>query len=1231
MRILVALLILVVLIAVASEIIFKTDIPRSLVIGQVEKILALRVSAKSLSTGWLGHTELHDVALGLPLSERAFVNVPVMKVKNSSLFGLLLGRSIDVQAIEIDQPTVYVWQDSNGQWNLQQVAEIIARAAGKKPAQESQSTGAPSLPKIKIAGATLVLTDNKQRSLTINPIDLDGYPESAVSWAYDFRMQPDAQGNPRVGVKGRVAPGGFWAHQLNAQVHDIGDWVKPFYGRIPDVHVDVQWNGQLNQSGVAGRLQCKNVTVANAEAYGDLLVQTAGSDVRLTPSNLLLKTGEHLIPDIKLASGNIEYNGIEVQIRQLMVDAFGGPARVDGTLNKNARQASLTAMWSQLAIGPAVKHSGNFSLSAQWPLNNQIQITSHLVARGTAPGGPFNADVHFGANGTSLTDFEWTVDAPTLTWHRAIALVLDSLHLTGGLHWKPIPNSDLRAPVLTLNSATLGNSARLAGTGAYNFDPDRQDWDLHLSGRNWSLRPAGVQDLVFDVASHGDKKIAWLDHLTFQNADATLTIDGTYTYGVPKPVRATVRLSNVEPAAGAVILAADRPPQVLRGSLSGSTTMVGTLSPLLLDVTGQVNGHEVDMWRRHIGDISLQLAGDINFDRALIKTQTLRLLDGNWDMTADYLLQSDSLNLTVGVKDLSLKEVGTLAGRTDLKGSLDGKWDFYLPALRFEKNAVAVRGIATLKNVSANAFNADQITATTTLANGSFSIDPIEMIHGNGRGQAHAQVNLNDLRHYIAGAELKAWPLDLPDSLAHVDLWVGAPEVIVDLGDPNGKTEEDRSLEIYAHTLDISGAAKLQKQDLGRFEVRSGVWGRMFDARGIHATLLGGRADGQARINLANFTASTAEITWENLNMAQLAIFFPELKDLRGLMNGNLRIAPAEVSRPVEPLAMVIQNRFVNGAWRTVPITDATIIGYIGENPNDPNGGYRLVLGSGPRQTSYIHADEGVIEFWGRIGRHNGNSLGIQSQIAFDNLELNTLVHAFEASAHDMPGKLSGNFTLLYTTPPAYSALRTQQIAAKSYWPVMPPRTGPTTAPTTAPTTVATTSPATQPSAMSRILIPLYGDGEVKLVRTNLAQFGPIAGLYNLMHLGPDLNAPTGHGNVGIHLERNTLTVTEMRYFNRGVEVRAVATVGNVSDFPDCPLTGSAVGSAQPLANTKLPLLADVNDILSALQKTILQSISIEGTVRNPKWHGILFGDIGGELQRMIVGDVRSGAAGAGE
>ena len=137
---------------------------------------------------------------------------------------------------------------------------------------------------------------------------------------------------------------------------------------------------------------------------------------------------------------------------------------------------------------------------------------------------------------------------------------------------------------------------------------------MHMEGRGWSVRPKGPTDLTFVLDGHGDKVIAFIDHLTFQNADATLTVDGNYTYGKPKPVRATARLSNIEPPVAAATATEQKTPQILHGLLSGSTTMVGTLSPLLLEVTGQAKGREVDIFQRHLGDIAMNLSGLINGD-----------------------------------------------------------------------------------------------------------------------------------------------------------------------------------------------------------------------------------------------------------------------------------------------------------------------------------------------------------------------------------------------------------------------------------------------------------------------------------------------------------------------------------------------------------------------------------------------------------------------------------------
>jgi hypothetical protein len=352
-----------------------------------------------------------------------------------------------------------------------------------------------------------------------------------------------------------------------------------------------------------------------------------------------------------------------------------------------------------------------------------------------------------------------------------------------------------------------------------------------------------------------------------------------------------------------------------------------------------------------------------------------------------------------------------------------------------------------------------------------------------------------------------------------------------------------------------------------------------------------------------------------------LGAFFPQLSDLRGELTGNLRLAPAEVTHPLEPLAAVIRTQFTNGTWkRIVPVNDAVFIGFIGNDPLVPGGGYRLILGSGPRETSTIHLDDGTLQIWGRASRHAHGAWGMQGQLMFDRLELNTLVHAYEPSAHQMPGKLAGNATLLFATPPAASVTHAIEVARQTSWPVQVPATGPAIAPTTQ-------------STLDKILDPLYADAEVTLTQANLNQYKPVAFLNNSL---PDKSkampiGQAGNGDVRLHLEHNQLDLTQMHYFNSGVEIRAVASVANVSQIPDTPLNGSAVASIQPLAHTKLPLLADVNSILTAVQSAILKSITIGGTVRDPQVHPVLFGGIGEGLQRMVVGDVRSGAAGAGQ
>ena len=160
----------------------------------------------------------------------------------------------------------------------------------------------------------------------------------------------------------------------------------------------------------------------------------------------------------------------------------------------------------------------------------------------------------------------------------------------------------------------------------------------------------------------------------------------------------------------------------------------------------------------------------------------------------------------------------------------------------------------------------------------------------------------------------------------------------------------------------------------------------------------------------------------------------------------------------------------------------------------------------------------------------------------------------------------------------------------------------------------------------------LYGDGTVNLRNADIGDFGPIAFLYNAMHLVGGKRGPTGSGKVDFRIEGGDLVIPTMRYFNRGVEVRAQARVENLTIMPDSKLTGTAVGSARPLKNLKLPIfssiLPDVDQLLNAIQGSAV-SERIDGTVHAPKMSIILFGDIGESMRNLLVGDAQGKSQGS--
>jgi uncharacterized protein involved in outer membrane biogenesis len=201
-RILLSLAILLVLIVAIVQVIFWSDLPKNLVIDIVQRQLKLRLDADSLSTGWLGNTTLRNVTLTLPLEEDSFVTVPEMRVSHTSPLGVVFGRPIAVYSIAIQQPHLIIRQQPSGEWDIQEVVELVSRVGGGDAAAgRNASKPALKLPELTINNAQVTIIDNQQRQSSLQPLTVHGRPSGPLVYAYDAAIPG------HVDLKGRVVPG----------------------------------------------------------------------------------------------------------------------------------------------------------------------------------------------------------------------------------------------------------------------------------------------------------------------------------------------------------------------------------------------------------------------------------------------------------------------------------------------------------------------------------------------------------------------------------------------------------------------------------------------------------------------------------------------------------------------------------------------------------------------------------------------------------------------------------------------------------------------------------------------------------------------------------------------------------------------------------------------------------------------------------------------------------------
>jgi hypothetical protein len=598
---------------------------------------------------------------------------------------------------------------------------------------------------------------------------------------------------------------------------------------------------------------------------------------------------------------------------------------------------------------------------------------------------------------------------------------------------------------------------------------------------------------------------------------------------------------------------------VIRGRLRAEAQLVGTVAPLNLDLSGILRGRDLHFRSRPLGDPQAKITGTIDIDEVNIQTERMKLLGGDWEMRA--MWPSDpgrSLEIETHVSDLPLSEVTGAFNTQRLDGRAAARASLTIP--RAERDALLGSGTFELSNLNSDPFHAGRAAGTMSLRDGTLRIDVSDMRERDGRATALITSDLRTPRTWNVRANLQHWPLEVPRPEASL-LVSGSADLRADFA-------QRAAFGTARADIDLARAGA----DVGTIALDLAADGRTLHARQIDARVLGGAVEGSATLPIDRPIEARAQLAWRDVEAARLSTWIPRLEGFSGVYSGELHVGPSQDPRALGPLRIDLSLRAPDGGYRAMALTALELSAFVNAAARDPSA-----AGQAPERWRIVTRDakaqlaEGRADVFARLSQRSDRTLSAQAHVRFENLSLDQLVHASNPQADPMPGRLAGQLTL-----------------------------------------------AGDPREPRRV----FGDANVELLESDLANFDPIGFVYDVMRVGaPRGEGPSGTGRVQARLEAEAIQISSLYYFNRGVEVRGVGAVGEIFTLPDSPISGTLVGTARPLRDLKLPFMADVDEIFSVLQSNAT-TVAVSGTLREPNVRPTTLDQISDTLRAMLLGDV---------
>ena len=145
----------------------------------------------------------------------------------------------------------------------------------------------------------------------------------------------------------------------------------------------------------------------------------------------------------------------------------------------------------------------------------------------------------------------------------------------------------------------------------------------------------------------------------------------------------------------------------------------------------------------------------------------------------------------------------------------------------------------------------------------------------------------------------------------------------------------------------------------------------------------------------------------------------------------------------------------------------------------------------------------------------------------------------------------------------------------------------------------------------------MTGEANVRLSESDLASIVIVETLHDALNIRLGQTQPTGQGQIRMRFEGSTVRIPSFTYFNRGIEIRGMGTVQDITQGKTSPVRGYVIGSVRPLKDTHLPGMEALDRLMASLQ-TGVSSVEVKGTLGEPETVSVPFHQISNKLRTLL-------------